>query len=146
VQEQRSRIQSALFVPNPLPPLDVQTYGEFEPMQGVVAERVSFATDYGLRVPAIVYRPKQRPAGKMPGIVVVNGHGGDKYSWYALYTGMLYPQAGAVVVTYDPIGESQRKNGTRQHDRDIEPSEMARISGLMIKDCRAGRLVPGGAA
>jgi dienelactone hydrolase len=108
-------------------------------MQGVVAERVSYATDYGLRVPAIAYHPKQRPAGKMPGIVVVNGHGGDKYSWYALYTGMLYAQAGAVVLTYDPIGEgernAQRKNGTRQHDRDIEPSEMARrMSGLMITD------------
>jgi hypothetical protein len=31
----------------------------------VTAERVSYATDYGLRVPAIVYRPKQKPAGKM---------------------------------------------------------------------------------
>jgi hypothetical protein len=77
-EEQRSRIQSVLFVPNPLPPLDVQTYGEFEPMRDVVAKRVSYGTDYGLRVPAIVYRPKQRPAGKMPGVVVVNGHGGDK--------------------------------------------------------------------
>jgi hypothetical protein len=150
-EDQRSQIRSALFVSNPLPPLDLQTYGEFEPMQGVVAERVSYATDYGLRVPAIVYRPKQRPAGKMPGIVVVNGHGGDKYSWYALYTGMLYAQAGAAVLTYDPIGEgernAQRKNGTRQHDRDIGPPEMARrMSGLMITDVmqrsRTWRSVP----
>ena len=45
----------------------------------------------------------------------------------------------AVVVTYDPIGEgernSQRKSGTRQHDRDIEPPEMGRrMGGLMMTD------------
>jgi beta-galactosidase len=133
------RIKSSLFVPEPLPPLQTETYGQFEPAPGVIAERVSYATDYGLRVPAIVYRPKQLPTAKMPGLVVVNGHGGDKYSWYAFYSGILYAQAGAVVLTYDPIGEgernAQRKNGTRQHDRYVDPPEMARrMSGLMITD------------
>jgi hypothetical protein len=42
-------------------------------------------------------------------------------------------------VTYDPIGEgernAQRKDGTRQHDRYVDPPEMARhLSGLMITD------------
>jgi dienelactone hydrolase len=133
------KIKATLFVPNPLPPLEVQTYGQFEPAPGVVAERVSYATDYGLRVPAIVYRPKQRPAGKMPGIVVVNGHGGDKFSWYSFYTGLLYAQAGATVLTYDPIGEgernAQRTDGSRQHDQNVDPPEMARrMSGLMLTD------------
>ena len=138
-EQERTRIKRALYVPNQLPPLGIQTYGSFEPAPGVVAERISYATDYGLRVPAIVYRPAHLPSVRMPGIVVVNGHGGDKYSWYSIYTGLLYAQAGAVVLSYDPIGEGernlQRKNGTRQHDRNVDPPEMARrMSGLMITD------------
>jgi dienelactone hydrolase len=91
-------------------------------------------------VPAIIYRPAQRPADKLPGLIVVNGHGGDKYSWYAFYSGILYARAGALVLTYDPIGEgernAQRKNGTRQHDRDIEPIDQMgrRMGGLMMTD------------
>jgi len=137
--DERTRIKQTLFVPDPLPALAVETYGQFAPAPGVIAERVSYATDYGLRVPAIVYRPAQIPAGKMPGIVVVNGHGGDKYSWYAFYTSILYARAGAAVLTYDPIGEgernAQRKDGSRQHDRYIDPPEMGRrMGGLMITD------------
>lgn len=137
--ELRGRIESTLFVPRPLPGLAAETYGKFSAAPGVTAERVSYATAYGLRVPAIVYRPEPLPAGRMPGLVVVNGHGGDKYSWYAMYAGLLYARAGAVVVTYDPIGEgernSERKNGTRQHDTNVDPPEMARrMGGLMITD------------
>ena len=137
--ETRQRMRSSLFVPDPLPKLETETYGSFEPEADVVAERVSYQTAYGLRVPAIVYRPKQISSSKMPGMVVVNGHGGDKYSWYAFYAGILYARAGAVVVTYDPIGEGERnaehKDATRQHDRNIDPPEMARrMGGLMITD------------
>lgn len=139
VGEQRRRIRSTLFVPNPLPELKTENYGQFEPVPGVVAERVSYETAYGLRVPAIVYRPKKIPEQKMPGIIVVNGHGGDKYTWYSSYTGILYARAGAAVVTYDPIREGERnverKDGTRQHDRKIDPPEMARrMGGLMMTD------------
>ena len=135
----RERIRSTLFVPTPLPPLQVETYGQFAAAPGVTGERVSYATDYGLRVPAIVYRPAQLPKERMPGLVVVNGHGGDKYSWYALYAGLLYAQAGATVVTYDPIGEgernAERKDGSRQHDVTVDPPEMGRrMGGLMITD------------
>lgn len=134
-----ARIRSTLFVPDPLPQLAVEKYGQFEPEPDVVAERVSYATAYGLRVPAIVYRPKKVPRGKMPGMVVVNGHGGDKFTWYAYYAGVLYARAGAAVLTYDPIGEGernvQRKDGSRQHDRDVDPPEMGRrMGGLMMTD------------
>jgi dienelactone hydrolase len=137
--DKRQKIRAALFVPPQLPALAAETYGTVDVAPGVVAERVSYATDYGLRVPAIVYRPVQPAAGKMPGLIVVNGHGGDKYSWYAFYAGILYARAGAVVVTYDPIGEGernlQRKSGTRQHDRNLEPEEMGRrMGGLMMTD------------
>lgn len=135
----RRQIRAALFVPDPLPALAVETYGQEEIAPDVIAERVSYATAYGLRVPAIVYRPAAKPAGRMPGLIVVNGHGGDKYSWYAYYAGILYARAGAVVVTYDPIGEGERnalrKSGTRQHDRKVDPPEMGRrMGGLMMTD------------
>jgi len=137
--ETRRSIKSTLFVPEPLPKLEAANYGSFEPAPGVVAERISYATEYGLRIPAIVYRPRRLPAARMPGLIVVNGHGGDKYTWYAFYAGVLYAQAGAVVLTYDPIGEgernTQRKDGTRQHDLYIDPPEMARrMGGLMMTD------------
>jgi hypothetical protein len=42
-QEQwRSQIRTALFIPDPLPPLVAKTHGQFEPEPGVVAERVSY--------------------------------------------------------------------------------------------------------
>ena len=65
--QKRRQIRSALFVPDPLPALEVENYGQIEIAPGVIAERVSYATGYGLRVPAIVYRPAHKPAAKMPG-------------------------------------------------------------------------------
>lgn len=103
----RQQIRKALYIPDPLPPPAAETYGSFTPTAGITAERVSYVTGYGLRVPAVVYRPTTPPRGKMPAIVVVNGHGADKSSWYSWYTGILYARAGAVVLTYDPIGEGE---------------------------------------
>ena len=136
--EWRTRIRSALFVPSPLPELEQKTHGRFEPVDGIVAERVTYQTQFGLRVPAILYLPKERQ-GRLPGLIVVNGHGGDKFSWYAFYSGILYARAGAAVLTYDPIGEgernSERKSGTRAHDMLVEPAEMGRrMGGLMVTD------------
>jgi dienelactone hydrolase len=134
----RAQIRSTLFVPDPLPPLEPETHGRFRPAPGVVAERVSYGTQFGLRVPAIVYLPEER-RGRVPALVVVNGHGGDKFTWYSYYTGILYAKAGAAVLTYDPIGEgerhSQRRSGTRAHDKKVGPPEVARrLCGLMITD------------
>ncbi len=137
----RHRIETTLFVPNPAPALAPESYGSFEPTPGVIAERLTYSTEFGMRIPAILYRPAKPAARKAPGIVVVNGHGGDKYAWYSPYTGMLYAKAGAFVLTYDPIGEgernSERKSVTRQHDIPVPPEEMGRrMSGLMINDVR----------
>ena len=137
--EWRSRIRRTLFVPEALPDLEARTHGRFEPEPGVVAERVSYGTQFGMRVPAILYLPKSLPAGKIPAFIVVNGHGGDKFSWYAFYSGILYARAGAAVLTYDPTGEGERnverKSGTRAHDVKETPDELAqRLSGLMITD------------
>ncbi|MGH9469634.1 MAG: alpha/beta hydrolase family protein [Terriglobia bacterium] len=118
-------------------------HSRFEPAPGVTAERVTYHTEFGMLVPAIAYFPKPMPPGKIPGIVVINGHGGDKYSWYAFYTGILYARAGAVVLTYDPAGEGERnidhKSDTREHDQWIPPKEMARrLAGLMMTDLLQG--------
>jgi dipeptidyl aminopeptidase/acylaminoacyl peptidase len=126
----RAQIRSTLFVPDPLPALGAVVHSRFEPAPGVVAERVTYNTLLGLRVPAVLYLPNPRPAGKIPALIVVNGHGGDKYAWYAFYSGMLYAKAGAAVLTYDPIGEGERninrKSGTRGHDVPQDPPELGR--------------------
>lgn len=140
----RQEIDKALYVPEPLPVLKPEEDGSFAVNQNVIADRVTYGTEYGLRIPAIVYRPKIAPKGRMPGIVIVNGHGGDKSSWYAYYTGVLYASAGAVVLTYDPIGEGERNDDrkvlTSEHDRKIlEPASMPpRMGGLMVTDVRQG--------
>jgi dienelactone hydrolase len=137
----RRRIAATLFVPDPPPALAPQSYGTFEPTPGVIAERISYGTEFGMRIPAILYRPAKPAERTAPAIVVVNGHGGDKYAWYSFYTGILYAKAGAFVITYDPIGEGERnadrKSVTRQHDIPVPPAEMGRrMAGLMINDVR----------
>jgi len=143
-QEQRWRQQmrANFFIPEPLPPLQAQTHRRFEPASGVTAEAVTYATEHGTRVPAILYLPKPMPktaSGKIPGFIVVNGHGGDKYCWYSYYSGVLYARAGAAVLTYDQAGEGERnmarKSGTRAHDRLKGDDVLARhLIGLMMTD------------
>jgi dienelactone hydrolase len=138
IAEWRREIKQALFIPEAMPAIDARSYGSFTPVEGVVAERVTYATTYGMRVPAIVYRPAKASV-RMPGLVVVNGHSGDKTSWYAYYTGILYARAGAVVVTYDPVGEDERNSGhaseTRAHDTFVPGAEMPeRMGGQMVGD------------
>src|SRR5262249_30175271 len=77
-----------LFASDPLPELNPEVNGQFDPEPGVVAERVTYGTQFGMRVPAILYRPKTYN-GKLPALIVVNGHGGDKYSWYAFYSAVF---------------------------------------------------------
>jgi dienelactone hydrolase len=142
VQLEHLRIQAthALYLDTPLPPLSPKTFATFDAAPNIRIEHVTFATQYGMRVPAIVYIPTHTH-GKLPAIVVVCGHGGDKSSWYAVYTGMLYATAGAVVVTYDPIGEFERAT-TRtseagEHDKLIPGlTHTERVGGLMIEDAQ----------
>ncbi len=136
----RAKIQETLHVPNPLPALDTENHGSFEVEPGIVADRVTYDTQLNMRVPAIVYH-RANTSIKRPAIIIVNGHGGDKYTWYAFYAGVLYARAGAVVLTYDPIGEgernSQHSSGTRAHDKYVPPDENGRwMGGLMMTDIR----------
>jgi dienelactone hydrolase len=135
----RIRIKTTLHVPDPLPDLREKGYGQFPVSSDVVADRVSYATGYNMRVPAIVYHLPGATIVQHPALIIVNGHGGDKSSQYAYWAGILYARAGAVVLTYDPIGEyernAQRLSKTNQHDDFIPPESMAlRMTGLMVTD------------
>ncbi len=135
----RVQIRQTFHIPDPLPNPAEKLYGRFSPTKDISADRVSYATADGLRIPAIVYHQAGATISKHPALVVVNGHSGDKSSWYAYWAGILYARAGAVVLTYDPIGEFERnwqkRSGTRQHDTELRPDDMARrLAGLMVTD------------
>jgi dipeptidyl aminopeptidase/acylaminoacyl peptidase len=140
IAELRAQIRTNFFIPEPLPALAPQTHRRFEPASGVVAEAVTYATEFGTRVPAILYLPNPLSKNrKIPGLVIVNGHGGDKYSWYSYYSGIAYARAGAAVLTYDQAGEGERSatrsSSTREHDRLTGDEVMARrLAGLMMTD------------
>jgi dienelactone hydrolase len=146
VQEPRKQIGDNFFVPDPLPALDALTHRRFNPAPGVRAEAVSYTTQFGMRVPAILYLPDPMPkvgtpSGKIPAFIVVNGHGGDKYCWYSWYSGILFARGGAAVLTYDQIGEGERNRdhrcGSRAHDNIKGDAVLAReLMGLMITDVR----------
>ena len=80
----RREIRKALYIPDPLPRLETQVYSSSEIVPGVTMDKISYVTGYGLRVPAVIYRPTRAPATRMPGLVVVDGHGADKSSWYCI--------------------------------------------------------------
>jgi dienelactone hydrolase len=151
IQQWRTTIRKQLFIPDTLPKLNAKTWSTFSPTPGVLADRVTYATADGMIVPAIVYRPDPKvlllkdKKAKLPGIVIVNGHGGDKFSWYAFYSGMMFAKAGAIVVTYDPIGEGERSidraSRTGEHDVWVSPPAGLprtdwgqRLAGLMQVD------------
>src|ERR1039458_9388156 len=132
----REQIRKILYVPDKLPALEAKTWSTFSPTPGVLADRVTYHTMDGMLVTAIVYRPDPKVGrrngngngkGKLPGILMVNGHGSDKFGWYAMYTGMEYAKAGAVVVTYDMVGEGERnidkKSRASSHDKRVTPPE-----------------------
>jgi dienelactone hydrolase len=148
----RAEIRHTLYVPDTLPALETKTWSTFSPTPGVLADRVTYRTMDGMLVPAVVYRPDPKVVkwkGKLPGIVVVNGHGSDKFGWYAFYSGMEFAKAGAVVVTYDMIGEGERnidkKSRASSHDKQIQPPAGLpptdwgqRVAGLMQVDLMQG--------
>lgn len=136
----RERIRSNFFIASPLPALNAQTHRRFEPASDVSAEAVTYATADGMKVTAILYLPNPLPPNiKLPGFIVVNGHGGDKFCWYSYFAGITYARAGAAVLTYDQAGEGERnkarKSGTRAHDAIKGDATLARhLCGLMLTD------------
>ena len=105
----REQAMAALFLPKTMPVVAARNFGSFVPMPGVVAHRVTYGTQYGGRVTAVVYGPKHAH-GKLPAVVVVAGHGGSKSTWYEVYAGSALCQRGSDGLTYDPVGEEERNS------------------------------------
>jgi hypothetical protein len=61
----REQAKAALFLPKTVPPVAARDFGSFTPMPGVIAHRVTYGTQFGMRVPAVVYRP-DHVQGKVP--------------------------------------------------------------------------------
>jgi dienelactone hydrolase len=129
-------IPEALYLQQNIP-TDPKLYSTQQITKSVRIERLSFATQYGMRVPAIAYVPTHI-RGKAPALLIVAGHGGDKTSWYEVYAGLLYASAGAIVLTYDPAGEDERNptraSDTRLHDQPTTLQHPERVGGLMVED------------
>ena len=148
--ELRASIRDHFFIPNPLPDLSPRLHRTFSPAAGVRAEAITYATQHGMRVPAILYLPDPLPKNpdgtpqKIPAFIIVSGHGGDKYRCHSYYPGIAFARGGAAVLTYDQPGEGERSrnrtSGTREHDHlrgsaDIAPDIAARhLLGLFITD------------
>jgi dienelactone hydrolase len=139
----RAQIRENFFIPAVLPPSAAETHRSFAAAPGVKAEALTYVTALGMRVPAILYLPDPLPAGKIPGVIVVAGHGGDKYSAYSHHAGIAFARAGAAVLTYDPPGEGERSStrtsNAREHDALEGDAALARrVCGLMMTDIMAG--------
>lgn len=132
----RQQIETTLHIPNPLPSPDAKSYVQFAPAQGIAADRVSYATAYGMRVPAIVYHQAGATIERHPALILVNRPGDDKSSWYDYWSGILYARAGAVVLTYDSIGQYERNKNRLSHTVQYSWSGGTgeRLAGLMVTD------------
>jgi hypothetical protein len=113
LQLQRQQIKNALHIPDPLPELRDKLYGQFTAAPDVVADRISFETEYKLRIPALVYHKPGATIVQHPALVVVNPRDMDKSFKYAWWAGILYARSGAIVLTYDSLGQYER-NSKRQ--------------------------------
>ena len=70
----RRDIRTALHVSDDGPDLGPRTHSVFCPTEGVRAERVSYGTQFGMRIPGILYLPDPMPAERVPGLIVVNAN------------------------------------------------------------------------
>ena len=100
---ERVRYLLILLLMQPQVELKDKLYGRFSPTTDVTADRVSYATEYGMRVPAIVYHRAGATINLHPGLIII-----AKDKSYSYAAGIVYARAGAVVLTFDPIGEFER--------------------------------------
>ncbi|MHB1022889.1 MAG: alpha/beta hydrolase [Acidobacteriaceae bacterium] len=114
----RTILRHTLRIPSALSNLQAQSLNSFSPTADVRAERIRYTADRGMRVSAVLYLP-QNATAPLPGIVIVNGAGDGKSSWYDSYAGLLYAKAGAAVLTYDPVD-------LIQHNKKAIPQKHAR--------------------
>ena len=106
-------------LPRERSPLHARIVGTVE-LEDARIEKLVYDAEPGSSVTAHLYVPKglRAPA---PALVMANGHGGSKSSFFNQYAGQLYAKAGVVVLTSDTIGEEERDQegrlGYRGHDK-----------------------------
>lgn len=114
----RGELRRMLGIPAPGADLNPELRGRIE-TDDIQIEKWIWTSEPGSRITSLLYLPKHR-SGRVPGIVVTNGHGGSKNSSYAQYTGQLYAKLGMACLLHDTIGEEERhftgEMGTRAHD------------------------------
>ncbi|MBN2311065.1 MAG: acetylxylan esterase [Candidatus Hydrogenedentes bacterium] len=114
----RHQIAGILGFPAEKGPLDAETHRTIDGGAYTI-EPVTFASEPGSRVTALLYLPRPLD-GPVPGILVAAGHGGSKSALSCQYTGQLYSLLGFACLVLDTIGEEERhverKMGTRAHD------------------------------
>jgi dienelactone hydrolase len=116
----RARLRRMLGIPETRVELAPELRGQLV-QDGVAIEKWLFTSEPGSRIPALLYRPQEKPAAaRMPAIVLTFGHGGSKSNWQYHYAGQLYARLGLACLALDPIGEEERhaagRMGTRAHD------------------------------
>jgi len=131
---------AAWHVPDPLPALRDKSYGQIAVTPDVAADRVSYATGYEMRVPALVYHNAGATVMQHPALVIVSETGDEKASPAVYGAGILYARAGAVVLTYDPMGVYERDAGRRPIASTGKlPEDLAlRLKGLSATDVLQG--------
>ena len=117
-QHLRQQLKEMLGIPAARCDLAPESRGSFE-YDGLIVERWLLTSEPGSRIPCLLYRPKN-VEGKIPAVVITNGHGESKGSLCNLYAGPLYAKLGLACLLYDTIGEEERHRehgmGTRAHD------------------------------
>lgn len=131
----RTQIKQSLQIPDPLPNLRDKSYGQFPVTHDISADRISYQTADNLRVPAIVYHSAGATVVQHPALVIVNAQNGDKSSPSAYWAGILYARAGAVVLTYDPIGQYERNANRQSGNQLIVPDALSQqMNGVAVTD------------
>jgi dienelactone hydrolase len=122
--ELRAKMAAALTLPVERIPMDAQTH-KTTPGDGYTIESVTYASEPGSRVTALLYLPQS--AAPVPAVIVACGHGGSKSALYAQYAGQLYAKMGFACLAVDTIGEEERhgerRMGARGHDLYHLPKE-----------------------
>ncbi|MCC6510743.1 MAG: hypothetical protein IT423_16685 [Pirellulaceae bacterium] len=86
----RSRLLDCLMQPDHQPIADVQVE-QVGTVDGVAAERVSWQLPYGPRTQAMLLKP-EKARGRLPAVLALHDHGGNKYFGYEKITRGATPQ------------------------------------------------------
>lgn len=141
--ELRQKMARALTLPLEHGPLAGQTH-KITLGDGYTIESVTYASEPGSRVTALLYLPKSETP--VPAIIVACGHGGSKSALYAQYAGQVYTKHRFAVLVIDTIGEEERNAertmGARGHDLyKIPKEERASFMAEKMKRSVLGKIV-----